>query len=42
MSVRDSRATVDGGSERFQAVGEAGLRPASLLFDPASLLAIQV
>jgi hypothetical protein len=29
-SLRDSRATVDGGSERFQAVGEAGLRPASL------------
>jgi hypothetical protein len=41
-SVRDSRATVHGGSERFQAVGEAGLRPASLLLDPASLLAMRV
>ena len=41
-SVCDSRATVDGGSERFQAVGEAGLRPASVLLDPASLLAIRV
>ena len=33
-SVRDSRATVHGGSERFQAVGEAGLRPASLCLIP--------
>jgi hypothetical protein len=33
-SLRDSRATVHGGSERFQAVGEAGLRPASLCLIP--------
>jgi hypothetical protein len=42
MSVRDSRATVHSGWERFQAVGEAGLRPASVLLDPASLLVIRV
>ena len=41
-SVRDSRATVHGGSERFHAVGEAGFLPASLLLVPASLLAIRV
>jgi hypothetical protein len=41
-SVRDSRATVHGGSERFHAVGEAGFLPASLLLAPASLLAIRV
>jgi hypothetical protein len=39
---RDSRATPHGGSERFQAVGEAGLTPASLLLDPASLQPIRV
>jgi hypothetical protein len=40
--LRDSRATPYGGSERSEAVGEAGLTPASLLLDPASLLAIRV
>ena len=40
--MRDSRAKVHGGSERFQAVGEPGLRPASFLLDPASLLATRV
>src|SRR5215218_11076755 len=40
--LRDSRATLHGGSERFQAAGEAGLTPASLLLDPASLAGIRV
>jgi hypothetical protein len=40
--LRDSRATLHGGSERFQAVGEAGSRPASFLLDPASLQPIRV
>jgi hypothetical protein len=40
--LRDSRATLHGGSERFQAAGEAGSRPASLLLDPASLPGIRV
>jgi hypothetical protein len=41
-SLRDSRATPHDGSERSQAVGEAGLTPASLLLDPASLQPIRV
>src|SRR5215208_2741455 len=40
--LRDSRATPHGGSERSQAAGEAGLTPASLLLDPASLQPIRV
>jgi hypothetical protein len=31
--LRDSRATLHGGSERFQAVGEAGSRPATGTFE---------
>jgi hypothetical protein len=41
-SVRDSRATVHGGSGRFQAVGRGGRDARLSLLDPASLLAIQV
>jgi hypothetical protein len=40
--LRDIRATVHGGSKQFQAVGEAGLAPASVLLDPASLQPIRV
>jgi hypothetical protein len=40
--LRDSRATIHGGSKQFQAVGEAGLRPASVLLNPASLQPIRV
>jgi hypothetical protein len=40
--LRESRATLHGGSERLQAMGEAGLMPASFLLDPASLQPIRV
>jgi hypothetical protein len=42
LGSRRRCATLRGGSERFQPVGEAGLRPASLLLVPASLLVIRV
>src|SRR5215218_1894670 len=41
VAARQSRDT-HGGCERSQAVGEAGLTPASVLLDPASLQPIRV